>query len=469
MNNSRRASPPDIGEHDTQSRTMAVAGGAGGKEHRATLLRDRLLSRALTVYAILWVVEGAFRKWVPGTESVFYILRDGLLVGALVAAAFLAPVSVRRHVGVAFWGVVFAIALIGFGQALVYNLPLAVPIIGIRNILSPLIPIYIVLRYRPRLVWRNIAIVVLAAAPAEAVLSIFQVLSPATAVINKQIGDEAASFTTAFGIVRASGSFSSPLGLTYYVAILLAMCAGALSRTGVRPALVHAGLLSGVIILAVSGSRGALLFAVIVAVGWAFSLLLSPLARRAAVGVLVTTSAAFLVASTAFAVVLRAFSVRLQTASDSNALDDRIAESAFGFLSYGASMFGEGLGVHGNAGIRLGSGAVWIEDENTRLVAELGIIGYAIIIGRFVLAILVLYLLVRHSLRKPPVLYTCGAILIYVLIVGGISTQPTTQGFFALVACVVVSAFYGGRLSEGVSPRVGRASKIQSKKRMIYP
>ena len=427
-------------------------------------LRDRLLSNALTTYAVLWVLEGAVRKWVPGTESAFYLFRDALLVGALIYAALVAPTPVRRGIGVVFWSICGGLVALGFTQALLANVPFLVPMVGLRNMLAPLLPIYIVLRYRPSNVWRNIAIVIMVFAPIEALLAALQASSPAKALVNKQLGDDGASFTTAFGVVRASGTFSSPSGLTRFVALLLAVCLAALSGQKIQRPLVYVGLVSSVLILALSGSRGALLYAAIVAGGWALCLIASRRSRRSIVGVALTAGATFVVALFAFPIVVNAFFTRLQTASDADAVDDRLAGSAFGFLDYASSVMGNGIGSHGNAGIRLGSGSTWIEDENTRLVAELGIVGYAILLGRFLIAVAVLYILVTHAGRKSPLVSTAGALVAYGLIVGGITTQPTSQGYFALVAVVAASAFYSAWSPQpqltGAAPPTQRRSRL---------
>ncbi len=403
--------------------------------------RDRILSTALTLYAVLWIVEGAVRKWVPGMENVFYVLRDGLLLGALVLAALIAPMAVRRQIGVAFWGVCTYTAIVALYQSLVLDIPTLVSAIGVRNVLAPLLPIYIVIRYRPPLVWRNIAIVIMAFAPVEAVLAALQASSPATAAINKQLGDDGASFTTAFGVVRASGTFSSPIGLTSYVAVLFAVGVAAVGRISIKLPLVYVGLVSSVMIIALSGSRGALVYAGVVAVGWLASLFASSQMRRASVSLLAIVAMTFVVASVAFPLILRAFQVRISTASDAGSVDERISDSAFGFIQYSSSVFGDGIGVHGNAGIRLGSGAMWIEDENTRLVAELGLVGYAIIFARFLLAAAVLYWLVARARTASPIVATTGALVAYSLVVGGMTTQPTSQGFFALAASIAISAY----------------------------
>lgn len=405
-------------------------------------LRDRLLSNALTTYAVLWVLEGAVRKWVPGTESAFYLFRDALLVGALIYAALVAPTPVRRWIGVVFWVACGGLTVLALMQALLTDIPLLVPLIGLRNILAPLLPIYVVLRYRPPRVWRNVAVVIMVFAPIEAVLAAFQASSPANAVVNKQLGDEAASFTTAFGVVRASGTFSSPSGLTSFVALLLAVCLAALSRLRIGLPLVYIGLVSGVLLLALGGSRGALLFAGVVVVGWILCVIASPRARRSVIGMVAAAGSTFAVAIAAFPVVVNAFFTRVQTASDANAVDDRLAGSAFGFINFSSSVFGDGLGSHGNAGIRLGSGSVWIEDENTRLVAELGIAGYAILLARFLAAIIIAYIVVKHARRESPLVVTAGSLVVYMLIVGGITTQPTSQGFFALATVIAISAFH---------------------------
>ncbi|MGN7188364.1 hypothetical protein [Microbacterium enclense] len=418
---------------------------------------------------MLWVLEGAVRKWIPGTESIFYLLRDALLVGALIYAAMVAPTPIRRGLGIIFWGICGGLVVIAFTQALLSNVPFLVPVIGLRNLLAPLLPIYIVLRYRPANVWRNIAVVIMVFAPIEAFLAALQASSPARTLVNKQLGDDGASFTTAFGVVRASGTFSSPSGLTRFVALLLAVCLAALSGLNVAKPLVYVGLVSSVLILALSGSRGALLYAAIVACGWTLCLVASRNSRRSIAGVGLTAGATFAVAILAFPIVVNAFFTRLQTASDADAVDDRLAGSAFGFLEYSSSVIGDGIGSHGNAGIRLGSGSTWIEDENTRLVAELGVVGYAILLGRFVLAAAVIYVLVTHARRKSPIVSTAGALVAYGLVVGGISTQPTSQGYFALTVVIAASAFYSAsppsRSSRDEAPP--QRSRLRSDRRKV--
>ena len=180
---------------------------------------DRLVTAAVLVYMHLWVLEGAIRKWIPGSEQIMYVARDALLIGAIV---MLGLGSARRaRSAPMFWGATLFLGVLISVQVMLGRTSLPIAAIGLRSYFAPLLLAYVVWCYPVRSLWQRIMIIVAAYAPIQAAVTIAQVLSPARSIINKQVGSDTAYFVND-GIVRASGTYSAPSGLTLYVPLALA-------------------------------------------------------------------------------------------------------------------------------------------------------------------------------------------------------------------------------------------------------
>jgi hypothetical protein len=78
--------------------------------HLAMRDTGRSVAAVIVTYVLLWGLEGAARKWLPGTDQVFYLLRDALLLFSIAWVSFIA----RRPARHSRWVPIFWIATLGF-------------------------------------------------------------------------------------------------------------------------------------------------------------------------------------------------------------------------------------------------------------------------------------------------------------------------------------------------------------------
>lgn len=410
--------------------------GAGGS--------SRGVSAILATYVVLWIVEGAFRKWVPATESIFYVLRDAFAIASIVWLA--STRSARRRLP---WWIVAAFALLclWFGiQAFMPNTPSPVVLLfGLRSYVAPFL--FGVLCYRygdPRsLDWFTTVIAV--AVPVELAFAVVQVSSAPTAPVNVQVGGEPNAFTNGGEIVRTTGTFSAPLGFTVFLLVALVIALWWTERPG-RRALAWGLVVCVLGTVALSGARGAVLnTAIIVIVYLLFCLTRGDAASAVrALGLCVLLVVALLVVQATLPQVLQSFLERFNNASESEDSSSRLSDWFADYLVHVPSPFGDGMGSRSNAGIALGSTAGWIENDSLRWLAELGILGYVGSLLRSAAA-LALALVTVVRLGRESVSVTLLRIgLVVLLATGSINETPMNEGAFGiLLGALVISSATG--------------------------
>jgi hypothetical protein len=403
--------------------------------------RERSLWNALVVYTLLWIFEGAFRKWIPGAAPPLYLARDALFIATLLVCAVRYPEKRGRTAGVVFWLAIYGLVIFLSLQVLLADLEPAVGLVGLRNYVSPFLPLYVVIRYLKHDISSALCNVVMIAAPIEALLTIGQVISPANSLINTQIGSEDAYFTTAFGVVRATGTFSSPIGLSIYAAVCLAISVAMYAESPRSRRISAMSLGSCALIIALGGSRSAILSAVI-ALGF---FLLGAVCKRTTgfrlvVAPIVALGLVALTALAMFPIVSHAFAARIQTASDSQDVLGRIFQSVTGVFEYPVVLWGDGVGTHSTVGRSVGSTLPWIEDDTIRWVGELGLLGMLLVVIRMAAGLsLLLYLFVRRE-RFCLLTWTVMGVLIPSLVYGALTTQPSAQAAAGVLMTIALAA-----------------------------
>lgn len=404
--------------------------------------RTGFVSASLLLYTHLWIIEGAIRKWLPGTDTFMYVARDALLVLSFVV---LVLISARRSrslaVAWAFGLGLFVVAMIGV-IAGATNFPVAVA--GLRAYVAPVLAVYVYFCYRPANIERRIAQTILVYVPVQLVIAIVQASSPRDATINRQVSGEEAHFVSE-GIVRISGTFSSPSGASAFTIISFAIIVGSLlarERLFGRVAMVLLAVMTiGIALL--SGARGTLLGLAIVL---AFVLLAAVVrdpgrGLRTAATVGVGVAGVYVVVAAAWPDVLAAFVARFEQAARTEDTLARIAYQTFGFLSpeY-LSLFGGGIGSRSQVGISLGSGQEWVEVDTVKWVYELGVLGLILAVVRVGLAF---SLLLRTLLRsradgwyRVALFGAMSPILAY----GSITQTPSDQAAIAILAILAIGA-----------------------------
>ncbi|MGA2578115.1 MAG: hypothetical protein ABSH24_19025 [Bryobacteraceae bacterium] len=347
--------------------------------------RRRVVWLVLVIYWLIFFFEGVLRKWIfAGASRYLYFIRDPLVV-AVYLVAFFYRFPLKRSV-FRDWAVLLAVGAVFV--TIIQQLFTADPpnwillVYGWRNyfLLMPLMfliatcfrreDLYRLMRHT---CWMSVPI---------AVLVFFQFLAPKSAAINKGFGigdDEISNAGVAFDVVRTYGVFTAAPGESAFVVSLLAMVLYAWltprsKRFVNRPFLILATA-SAFTCLALSGSRGAVVWAAIVII---VAVSAVPLAVRIGVRVVAPVAIvmiAAVAAPLAFPREWEAFSYRWEGAyvgeSEEFGSLGIIGRALFDVISFRyvipvTPLFGNGLGTAGNAAGRFGRGEILTSANITR-------------------------------------------------------------------------------------------------------
>ncbi len=419
---------------------------------------DRTLTLVIVLYVLLWGFDGAIRKWVPGTEAIFYVFRDA----ALLAVFLLMHIKggLRRRATPWFWVFGFVLALLAMVQIIADLTSPIVAAVGLRSYLAPLLLLAVVVSRPIAGLAQRMSIAVCVVAIVNLPITIAQVISPKDSPINGQVGSDAAYFVNPGGVVRASGTFSAPAGHTLLMPLaLLAGLALLESRRGSKP-LGGATIVATLVTTSLSGSRAAVVYCAFVAAAYVYVQIVKSSLRRLSTVITIgaITYAAIYLAFVLFPTVLDSFTRRVETAGESEDVNARLFTGIAEVASRPFTLLGQGVGAYGVTAARLGVNvSEAVESDMGRWLVELGLLGFLMALARIAIgALLVVAILVRG--RKWPVAQSLAAAAIAAVLLGGSVTQiPTSQGFFAIVASMFVlhSLEGSGELSTD-PPRVNR-------------
>lgn len=407
-------------------------------EGAAAARTERRINSAVGIYVLLWILEGAFRKWVPETASVLYVARDIVFAATVVVLAL--GRSSRAGTARWFWPVSLSIVALSVVQIFLGIVSPTVAALGARSYLAPALFVAVVAVWgRPSTI-QVVQRIVLIAVPFELALSGLQAFSPARSWANAQVGSDEASFVN-FGVVRPSGTFSAPAGLLTFVPLALAFALERFSaRTTKSAALATVLTAATFLIVALSGARGVVLgvavvvaaYIVCTAVGWGRPrrLPLAPLLT------LILASAA--VASILFSSILTSFAQRFNDASRSENPFGRLVDQAIGFVDSPLTLIGTGPGSRSQVGIAAGSALGWLEIDNDRWVAELGLLGFVLALVR-VLAFVWLVVLTARRIGDGQWLFALvSASFLPTLFSGSLTQTPSAQAGTAITIGVLL-------------------------------
>lgn len=393
---------------------------------------DRSLTLIIAGYVTLWIIEGALRKWVPGAGGLFYIARDmGVMAAFVWIRVTASPVRALP------WYVILALSLglawAAANSVVVGQTSAPVFLMGLDTYVAPGVLVALAYQYLPaQFRLRAISRPILLAVPLELLVTAIQVASPSSAWINALVSSDASTLTTADGVVRASGTYSSPLGLTAFLALALVF---ALADVWVRSTFLGwVAVVSIIVTSALSGSRGSILSTGLLVTAFLVPRILGTNFRGFSQAVLLAglVAASVVFASWAMPTVFDAFIGRFVSANASENSGQRLIDQFVGFVPQSFPLFGSGIGTRSNAGIALGSSAGWVENDNLRWVAELGVLGYVLALTRVVAAAVLVLSYLRHLRAWAPVLLLSTANLAMTLVIGSVNEIPTSAGAFAI-------------------------------------
>jgi hypothetical protein len=403
------------------------------------------LKRLIWLYWLLWLFEGALRKWIdPQLAAPLLLVRDPV--------AFLIIV---RALQIGVWQVNGWTAILGFlgttsfAFTVAQGIPISVAVIGLRTVVLHLPLIFIIGRVLTRDDVERIGNLVLDLGFPMALLMAAQFLAGEGSFLNAGAGLDVVQIGgVGEGRIRAPGIFSFITGAAQFFSLVTAFW---LARFGQEQRIGWAlGLAGASILIAINVALSRTLVAACAVVFAAFMVVL--ITGRVSLGriVLLVLSAAMLVGLFLGSDVLREGNellvIRFESAAD---MEGSFFARAFGgFVIPGdvltsAGVTGHGLGVGTNMGAALlGSPGDFLlaESEWPRVVLEMGaVLGLAFIFWRICLFVKMAsdaLSALRHDNSLPLLLLAAGGLNL----VNGQSGQPATLGFIALAGGLVIAA-----------------------------
>lgn len=401
---------------------------------------DRWTQATIALYVVLWIFEGAFRKWVPGTSMSFYVLRD-VLFGAMVLGIALS--STNRYGSARwFWPFIVPISLVTITQVFLALVSPDIALLGLRSYLAPALFVAVLAVWGGPQTIKLVRKIVFLAIPLQLALCTVQVFSPARSWVNAQVGSDEASFVN-FGFVRPAGTFSAPAGLATFIPIALAFALFEFSARYKRKGLAASFLTAATLtIVAVSGSRGLVLTTCVVFVFYVLSAVLSwrrsgglPLTPLVGLFAVIGTVGAVLLSS-----VINSFVLRFSSASQAEDPLARLLAQAFGFLTDPVTVLGSGAGSRSQVGIAAGSALTWLEVDNQRWVAELGFLGFVLAACRVVAFVLLCVAILREVKQTNWLYVLVGAGFLPTLFSGSLTQTPSAQAGAAVAIALLILA-----------------------------
>jgi len=417
----------------------------------------RLLKWSIWAYLLLWIFEGALRKWVlPGAQEALLIVRDPLLIVIYMLA--LGSGIVPRN---AFLGILAGLVLLsGVFSILAGQGNILVTLYGLRTNYLHVPLIWIMGEALNRKDVEQLGSGILLLVLPMVGLMILQFYAPMDAWINRGVGgDEVGQIYGAAGRIRPPGFFSFITGPMVFFPLAAAFFLYQVTLVR-RLWFIILLAVGGCLILSVpiSISRGLMIATAIVAATYVICMvrlgMLNPLVivRFSFVAVILVIGLSFV---PVFKTGMTVFMDRWDTADAEvqghawSSLTDRVLS---GFTqpfqtASDAPFFGYGIGVGSNVGARLLSGRIGFllaEDEWTKDLMELGpVLGTVFLLYRAAITVYLLFAAIGALTRdRDPLPITlwaaCApAILIYQW------APPTLLGF---------AVFGGGLILASLNP-----------------
>lgn len=410
---------------------------------------------AIWVYLLLWIFEGALRKWIlPSLATPLLVVRDPIAIYILFKAFHLKVKFMNPYIVLSAIFTLLSLSItLTFGHENLF-----VGIYGARIMMLHFPVIFVMGEVLTKEDVLKVGRVLLGINILMTIIVYFQFVSPQSAFINVGIGGEgSAGFFGAMGYSRPPGTFSFTTGLSiFYAAASVFVFYFWLSKDNCSKILLYASTVALIIALPLTISRGAVVGVLIVGLFAAAASITSMKMLSKLVLAVLAISIVFIVLQNyipIFNVGTEVFMHRVDAANNSTGKGGGFKESILlrivnDFLGpildlFSRPMFEGNLGMGTNAGAKMLTGkTVFLvsESEFGRLVGEQGIVfGGGIMIIRIILSFSVIiksWHLPREVKLLPFVL--CGAA--FPALFQGQWAQPSVLGFAVLMAGLVVAA-----------------------------
>ncbi|SHM42558.1 hypothetical protein [Flavobacterium saccharophilum] len=415
--------------------------------------RHNSLKIAIWLYFLLWIFEGALRKWVlPGLATPLLIVRDPVAIFIIGRTLYLNVKFINTYI---VFGLIFTL----FGLAITLTFGhenLFVGIYGARIMLLHFPLIFIIGQVFTKKDVLRMGQFLLAMNILMTIIVYFQFTSPQSAFINIGVGGEgSAGFSGAMGYSRPPGTFSFISGLSiFYTAVSVFIFYFWLSKDYCSKILLYSSTIALVVALPLTISRGAV---VAVAIVGLFAIIASVTTAKMLVKLLFSTIAFCLVIvvlqkySTIFSLGTEVFMDRVDTVNKvtGGGLTDSIFLRAINEFTqpivelFDQPLFAGNLGMGTNAGAQMLTGKIAFlvgETEFSRLGGEQGIIfGGGLIALRIFLAVsIAVQALKLPKEEKLLPFIICGAACIAIF--QGQWAQPSILGYAVIMTGLVMAS-----------------------------
>lgn len=407
---------------------------------------------AIWLYFLLWIFEGALRKWIlPSLATPLLIVRDPLAIYIILKAFYLKVKFINPYVVLSYIFTLLSLAItLTFGHQNLF-----VGLYGARIMLFHFPMIFIIGALFTKKDIQKLGRIILVINILVTIIVYFQFTSPQSAMINVGIGGEgSAGFSGAMGYSRPSGTFSFTTGLSsFYILVSVFVFYFWLSKDSCSKILLIASTVALLIALPLTVSRtavaGVLLVGLFALIGSSTSLksIMKVLISVVGIGIL------FIIlqkTTTIFNLGTEVLMSRVDTANEqgggySGSMFMRVVNDFAGPIIdlLNQPLFAGNLGMGTNAGAQMLTGKVKFlisEGELGRLGGEQGLVfGGGLVLMRLILAISLFYQSIKlpKEYKLMPLIF-CGTALY--LITQGQWAQPSMLGCSIMAAGLLVAS-----------------------------
>lgn len=433
--------PPAV----TAARTAASTSAADAARRALTA------RRLFIVYVLVWVFEGAVRRWLlPEAQSLVYFARVPVVLLILCNSLRFRQ---ARLPGPAAAAAIVLVSLVLFelGHVLFSDAPVTSAVLGLRLYVEPwLVPLCLapdLRRSDAQAVLRLICFLT----PPLALLAIVQVNSPSTAFVNRIFAtDGSDNFGLAGETIRATSSFSSSAGHASFSLLCVAAAVGLYLSPRARrdPALCVAAGIAAAVMVITAGSRTAVigslapLLLLAVAVGYRRPERLP----RLLLGTLVATGIGFYGARRLAPAQIDGLVSRFTYTGAGDELNSRALGSYIDWLAAIdlPPLLGNGLAAQSQGLTNRGSTGAFVEGELIRQLFELGPPLFLIALAlRLILCGMLLRRVLEPMRRGEFVPAVVLSVALPALTAGPATGQGTISGFVAICGALVLASTRG--------------------------